>query len=72
MLENAVGGVLRIFFFGFPIAPSDDKECRDSSLAIETAHQEVCGNYRRRITRITACVVYHEGGKTSLSFPFLP
>jgi len=58
MLENAVGGVLRLFFSRFPIAPIDDEECRDSSLAIETTHQEVCGNYRKRITRIAACVVW--------------
>lgn len=45
MLENAVGGVLRLFFSGSPIAPTRDEECSDSSLAIETAHQEVCGNY---------------------------
>lgn len=53
MLENAVGGVLRLFF-GFPIAPSHDEECKDSSLAIETAHQEVCGNYHEN--RCVRCV----------------
>ena len=47
-------GVLRLFFSELPISSSDDEECRDFSLAIETAHQEVCGNYRKRVTRITA------------------
>ena len=52
--QNAVRGVLRVFFSELPISSSDEEECRDFSLAIETAHQEVCGNYRKRVTRITA------------------
>ena len=62
MLGNAVGGVLHLFLSGFPIAPSREEKCRDSSLAIDTAHQEVCGNYRiTRVTRIAAWCIMKVG-----------